>query len=288
VRNTNRYHRPPDETEAEFTAFLLDDLEEAIIQAGPETIAMVMMEPVQNAGGAFTPPEGYWRGVREICDRYGILLCCDEVICGFGRLGAWFGSEKYDIRPDLMTCAKGLSSAYAAIGAVIASEKVFEPFAEGKAMYTHGITFGGHPVMSAIALKNLEIMKRERIVEHVAENAEAMRSALATLLEIPIVGDLRGTGYFYALELVKDKETRESFTDEESETLLRGFMSGALWDRGLICRADDRGDPVIQLSPPLIAGQAEIDEMVGILGDVLAEASAMVHGGGPHAVRRAP
>jgi adenosylmethionine-8-amino-7-oxononanoate aminotransferase len=288
VRNTNRYHRPPEETEEQFTAFLLDDLEEAIIQAGPETVAMVMMEPVQNAGGAFTPPEGYWRGVREICDRYGILLCCDEVICGFGRLGAWFGSEKYDIRPDLMTCAKGLSSAYAAIGAVVASEKVFEPFAEGKAMYTHGITFGGHPVMAAIALKNLEIMKRERIVEHVAENGEAMRSALATLLEIPIVGDLRGTGYFYALELVKDKETRESFTDEESETLLRGFMSGALWDRGLICRADDRGDPVIQLSPPLIAGQAEIDEMVGILGDVLTEASEMVHGGGPHAVRRAP
>jgi adenosylmethionine-8-amino-7-oxononanoate aminotransferase len=288
VRNTNRYHRPPDETEEQFTAFLLDDLEEAIIQAGPETVAMVMMEPVQNAGGAFTPPEGYWRGVREICDRYGILLCCDEVICGFGRLGAWFGSEKYDIRPDLMTCAKGLSSAYAAIGAVVASEKVFEPFAEGKAMYTHGITFGGHPVMCAIALKNLEIMKRERIVEHVADNGEAMRSALATLLEIPIVGDLRGTGYFYALELVKHKDTRESFTDEESETLLRGFMSGALWDRGLICRADDRGDPVIQLSPPLIAGQAEIDEMVGILGDVLTEASQMVHGGGPHAVRRAP
>jgi adenosylmethionine-8-amino-7-oxononanoate aminotransferase len=289
VRNTNRYHRPPEETEEQFTAFLLDDLEEAIIQAGPETVAMVMMEPVQNAGGAFTPPKGYWRGVREICDRYGILLVADEVICGFGRLGAWFGSEKYDIRPDIVTCAKGLSSAYASIGAVITTDKVFEPFASGTAMYTHGITFGGHPVMCAIALKNLEIMKRERIVENVAENAEAMRSGLATLLDIPIVGDLRGTGYFYALELVKDKDTRESFTDEESETLLRGFLSGALWDRGLICRADDRGDPVIQLSPPLIAGQAEIDEMVGILGDVLSEAAAMVHGGeGPHAVRRAP
>jgi adenosylmethionine-8-amino-7-oxononanoate aminotransferase len=289
VRNTNRYHRPPDETEEQFTAFLLDDLEEAILQEGPETVAMVIMEPVQNAGGAFTPPEGYWRGVREICDRYGILLCADEVICGFGRLGAWFGSEKYDIRPDIVTCAKGLSSAYAAIGAVITTEKVFEPFASGTAMYTHGITFGGHPVMCAIALKNLEIMKRERIVENVAENGETMRAGLATLLDIPIVGDLRGTGYFYALELVKDKETRESFTDEESETLLRGFMSGALWDRGLICRADDRGDPVIQLSPPLIAGRAEIDEMVGILGDVLSEASARVHGGeAPRAVRRAP
>jgi adenosylmethionine-8-amino-7-oxononanoate aminotransferase len=232
------------------------------------------MEPVQNAGGAFTPPPGYWRGVREICDQYGILLCADEVICGFGRLGAWFGSEKYDIRPDLITCAKGLSSAYAAIGAVIASEKVYEPFASGTSMYTHGITFGGHPVMCAIALKNIEIMKRERIVEHVAENAEAMRSGLATLLDLPIVGDLRGTGFFYALELVKDKETRATFTDEESETLLRGFLSGALWERGLICRADDRGDPVVQISPPLVAGQAEIDEIVGILGDVLAEAGS--------------
>ena len=289
VRNTNRYHRPKEETEEQFTAFLLEDLEEAILQEGPETVAVVIMEPVQNAGGCFTPPAGYWKGVREICDEYGILLCCDEVINGFGRLGDWFGSAKYDIGPDLITCAKGLSSAYASIGAVIASDKVFEPFASGSSMYAHGITFGGHPVMCAIALKNIEIMKRERIVEHVAENAEAMRSSLATLLDLPIVGDLRGTGFFYSLELVKDKETRETFTDEESETLLRGFLSGALWDRGLICRADDRGDPVVQISPPLVAGQAEIDEMTGILGDVLSEASKQVQpAAAPHAVRRAP
>src|SRR4051812_40151485 len=156
-------------------------------------------------------------------------------------------------------------------------------------MYTHGITFGGHPVMCAIALKNIEIMKRERIVEHVAANAETMRSSLATLKDLPIVGDLRGTGYFYALELVKNKETRESFTEDESETLLRGFLSGSLWDRGLICRADDRGDPVVQISPPLVAGQAEIDEITGILGDVLSEASARLDSGrAPSAVRRAP
>jgi adenosylmethionine-8-amino-7-oxononanoate aminotransferase len=289
VRNTNRYHRPPEETPEQFTAFLLDDLEEAILQAGPETVAMVIMEPVQNAGGCFAPPtDDYWPGVRAICDKYGILLCADEVICGFGRLGDWFGSAKYDIKPDIVTSAKGLSSAYASIGAVITTDKVFEPFASGTSMYTHGITFGGHPVMCAIALKNIEIMKRERIVEHVAENAEMMRSSLAQLKDLPIVGDLRGTGYFYALELVKDRETRESFNEEESETLLRGFLSGALWERGLICRADDRGDPVIQISPPLIAGQAEIDEMTGILGDVLSEASRMLEGAGPHAVRRAP
>jgi adenosylmethionine-8-amino-7-oxononanoate aminotransferase len=250
---------------------------------------MVIMEPVQNAGGCFTPPTpDYWPGVRAICDKYGILLVADEVICGFGRLGDWFGSAKYDIKPDIVTSAKGLSSAYASIGAVITTDKVFEPFASGTSMFTHGITFGGHPVMCAIALKNIEIMKRERIVEHVAENGDAMRDALATLKDLPIVGDLRGTGYFYALELVKDRDTRESFNDEESETLLRGFLSGALWDRGLICRADDRGDPVVQISPPLVAGQAEIDEMVGILGDVLGEASKMVHGEGAHAVRRAP
>ena len=277
VRNTNRYHRPEDETEEEFTAFLLDDLEQAIIAAGPSTVAMVIMEPVQNAGGAFTPPADYFQGVRAICDEYGILLCADEVITGFGRLGEWFGSAKYDIRPDLITSAKGLSSAYASIGAVIATDKVFEPFMGAQSMYTHGITFGGHPVMCAIALKNIEIMKRERIVENVRDNGDTFRDTLAQLLDLDIVGDLRGTGFFYALELVKDKETRAGFSDEDSETLLRGFLSPELFERGLICRADDRGDPVVQISPPLIATQAEFDEMTRILGDVLSAAQERMH-----------
>src|SRR3954471_22840872 len=212
VRNTNRYHRPPEETEEEFTAFLLEDLDTAIEQAGPETVAMVIMEPVQNAGGSFTPPAGYFAGVREICDRYGILLCADEVITGFGRVGEWFGSELYDIRPDIVTCAKGLSSAYASIGAVIARDAIIEPFLDERAMYAHGITFGGHPVQAAIALKNIEIMKRERIVENVRDNGDTFRATLEQLLDLPIAGDLRGTGFFYALELVKNKETRESFT----------------------------------------------------------------------------
>jgi adenosylmethionine-8-amino-7-oxononanoate aminotransferase len=272
VRNTNRYHRAAGETEEEFTAFLLDDLESAIVAAGPETVALVVMEPVQNAGGALTPPAGYWKGVREICDRYQILLCADEVITGFGRLGAWFGSELYDIRPDLVTCAKGLSSAYAAIGAVVAADHVIEPFLGEKQMYAHGITFGGHPVQAAIALKNLEIMERERIVERVRDNEDAFRSTLEQLLELPIAGDLRGQGYFWALELVRDKETKTGFLEEESETLLRGFLSPRFFEKGLICRADDRGDAVVQISPPLVAGQAEFDEIAGILGDVLAEA----------------
>jgi adenosylmethionine-8-amino-7-oxononanoate aminotransferase len=272
VRSTNRYHRPAGEAEEEFTSMLLDDLEQTIVAMGPETVCLVHLEPVQNAGGAFTPPRGYWQGVRELCDRYDILLSADEVITGFGRLGYWFGSERYDIRPDIVCCAKGLSSSYAAIGAVIATDKVMEPFLDDTSMWAHGITFGGHPVMCAIALKNIEIMKRERIVEHVRETEDDFRSTLAQLLQLPIVGDLRGTGFFYALELVKDKETRETFADDECETLLRGFLSPRLFERGLICRADDRGDPVIQISPPLVATQTEFDEMVGILGDVLGEA----------------
>src|SRR5712692_10931788 len=277
VRNTNRYHRPADETEEEFTAFLIEDLDSAIEQAGSETVAMVLMEPVQNAGGSFTPPDGYLKGVRDVCDKYGVLLCADEVITGFGRLGAWFGSERYDIKPDLMTIAKGLSSSYAAIGAVVASDRVMEPFMKDTNMYAHGITFGGHPVGSAIALKNIEIMKRERIVEHVAETQDTFRKTLEQLLDLPIVGDVRGTGFFYAVELVKDKDTRESFNHEECETLLRGFLSPRLFERGLICRSDDRGDPVVQISPPLVAGPQEFDQIASILGDVLAEAWTRLH-----------
>src|SRR5262245_47760449 len=276
VRNTNRYRRPPGETEGEFTRFLLDDLDHAIRAAGPEQVAMVILEPVQNAGGAFVPPEGYFAGVREICDRHGVLLCADEVITGFGRTGTWFGSERWDIRPDLLTCAKGLSSAYASIGAVVAADHIMEPFLEGAATFAHGITFGGHPVQAAIALKNIEIMKRERVVEHVHETADRFRDTLGQLLDLPIVGDLRGTGFFYALELVKDKETRETFSIDESERLLRGFLSHRFFERGLICRADDRGDPVVQISPPLVADQPEFDELTGILGDVLEEAWKLI------------
>ena len=272
VRDTNRYRRPDGETEEEFTALLLEELERTIEMMGPETVCLVHMEPVQNSGGAFTPPAGYFQGVRAICDRYDILLSADEVITGFGRLGYWFASERFDIRPDIVTSAKGLSSSYASIGAVIATDRVMEPFLDTTSMYTHGITFGGHPVMCAIALKNIEIMKREGIVDHVSESEETFRSKLAQLLDLPIVGDLRGAGFFWALELVKDKETKRTFDDDECERLLRGFLSPAFFEAGLICRADDRGDPVVQISPPLVAADAEMDEIVGILGDVLAEA----------------
>ena len=277
VSNTNRFHRPPEETEEQFTAHLLEELEATIIHAGPSTVAMVIMEPVQNAGGSFMPPAGYFEGVRALCDEHGILLCADEVITGFGRTGHWFASERFDIRPDLITSAKGLSSAYAAIGALIASERVMEPFTEPGAMYSHGITFGGHPVQAAVALKNIEIMKRERIIEHVRESEGDFLERLQTLLELPIVGDVRGCGFFYALELVKDSDTRESFSDEECDELLRGFVSPRLFEEGLLCRADDRGDPVVQISPPLVAEQREFDAIAGTLGTVLEEAGQRMH-----------
>jgi adenosylmethionine-8-amino-7-oxononanoate aminotransferase len=274
VSNTNRYHRPPDETEEQFTAYLLAELEQEIQGAGPETVAMVIVEPVQNAGGSFMPPAGYLEGVRRICDEHGILLCADEVITGFGRLGAWFACERFGLAPDLLTCAKGLSSAYASIGALVVSDRVAEPFLDGNALFAHGMTFGGHPVNCAIALKNLEIMEREGLVEGVSTHQGAFEAKLAGLLDLPLVGDLRGSGFFYALELVKDKRTRTRFSDAECEQLLRGFLSPALFERGLICRADDRGDPVVQISPPLVARQAEFDRIAGVLGEVLTEAGA--------------
>jgi adenosylmethionine-8-amino-7-oxononanoate aminotransferase len=234
---------------------------------------MVIVEPVQNSGGSIMPPAGYLAGVRELCDRHGILFCADEVITGFGRLGEWFASRRFGVEPDLITCAKGLSSAYAAIGAPIATDRVMEPFREPGAMYMHGMTFGGHPVQAAVALRNIDIMRRERIVEHVRASEADFRAALEPLLELPIVGDLRGAGFFYALELVKDKDTRTTFSPEECDRLRRGFLSPRLFERGLLCRADDRGDPVVQISPPLVARQEQFDEIAEILGGVLDEAS---------------
>jgi adenosylmethionine-8-amino-7-oxononanoate aminotransferase len=249
-----------------------DAIEEAILFEGPETVAAVFLEPVQNAGGCYPPPAGYFAGVREICDRYGVLLVSDEVICAWGRLGHPFGAQRFDYLPDMITMAKGLTSGYSPLGAVACRDFLAEPFLEADASFLHGITFGGHPVQAAIALKNIEIMRRERIIEHVAAEQDAFHATLSQLLDLPIVGDLRGTGFFYALELVKNRETRESFDDDECDALLRGFVSPRQFERGLICRADDRGDPVVQISPPLVAAQAEFDKIAGTLGAVLEEA----------------
>jgi adenosylmethionine-8-amino-7-oxononanoate aminotransferase len=274
VPNTNLYRLPP--------GYGAENLAEAVAHRiefeGPDTVAAVIMEPVQNAGGCFTPPEGYFQRVREICDQYDVLLISDEVICAFGRLGHYFGADRYGYQPDIITTAKGLTSSYAPMGAVIASDRVIEPFLEGANSFAHGFTWGGHPMCAAVAMANLDVFENEGLNEHVRENEGDFRAMLESLRDIPIVGDIRGVGYFHAIELVKDRDTRESFTDEESETLLRGFLSGELYRRGLICRADDRGDPMIQLSPPLIAGPEQFEEMEGILRPVLEEASRRMVG----------
>lgn len=273
VANTNHYRAREHRGDLEaFGAWAADDIERHILMEGPDSVAAVFLEPVQNSGGCFVPPPGYFARVRQICDRYGVLLVSDEVICGFGRLGEWFGAQRYHYQPDMITLAKGVTSGYAPIGAVIATDRLIEPFLTGTRTFLHGITFGGHPVSAAVALANLDVFERERLLEHVRANEASFRATLERLLDLPIVGDVRGAGFFYAIELVKDRDSRESFNDEESEHLLRGFLSTALFDAGLICRADDRGDPVIQLSPPLICGQAQFDEMEEILREVLIEA----------------
>ncbi len=255
------------------TEDLAESIRDRIIFEGPDTVSAVILEPVQNAGGCFVPPEGYFQRVREICDEFDVLFISDEVICSWGRLGHYFGAERYGYQPDIITTAKGLTSAYAPMGAVIASDRVFEPFSQGTSSFTHGITFGGHPVSAAVAMANLDVFENEHLNEHVRENEAGLRGMLEGLRDIPIVGDVRGAGYFQAIELVKNHNTYESFSDEESETLLRGYLSAELYRRGLICRADDRGDPVIQFSPPLIAGPEQFEEIEGILRPVLEEAS---------------
>ncbi|CAN5319318.1 aspartate aminotransferase family protein [soil metagenome] len=275
VPNTN-YYRAAEMgftgTEEAFGRWAANRIEEMIQFEGPETVAAIFLEPVQNSGGCFPPPPGYFARVREICDKYDVLLVADEVITGFGRIGNMFASTTYGFEPDMITCAKGMTSGYSPIGATIVNERVYEPFKHGTTAFYHGYTFGGHPVSSAVALANLDIFEEEKLNENVRTNSPLFRAALEKLTDLPIVGDVRGDGYFFGIELVKDKATKETFTDDESERLLRGFLSKALFDAGLYCRADDRGDPVIQLAPPLTIGPKEFDEIEGILRSVLTEA----------------
>jgi adenosylmethionine-8-amino-7-oxononanoate aminotransferase len=269
VPNTNSYRWP----EGRDPLWAADAIEERIEFEGPETVAAVILEPLQNAGGCIPPQEGYFRRVREICDRNDVLLISDEVICAFGRLGHWFGCERYGYQPDIITVAKALTAAYAPMGAMIASDRVAEPFMHGTEMFAHGFTFAGHPVAAAAAMANLDIYEREDINGHVLRTEPDFRAMMEGLRDIPIVGDVRGAGFFQAIELVKDRETKPHFTDEESEGLLRGFISGEFYRRGLICRADDRGDPVIQLAPPLVCGAEQLEEIESVLRPVLTEAS---------------
>jgi adenosylmethionine-8-amino-7-oxononanoate aminotransferase len=280
VSNTNGFRAPDGDDEAAMCQRLLDEMEQTIVETGPETVAMIIAEPVQNAGGCLVPPAGYWAGLRELADRYGIALVADEVITGFGRIDGWFASPALGATPDLITCAKGITSAYAPMGAVIVSDKIAEPLYDEGRMLLHGITFGGHPVAAAIALRNIEIFEREGVLENVRTQEGYIRERLGELQDrLPIVGDVRGAGFFWALELVRDADNGR-FSAEERERLLRGFLAGRLLEEGLIARPDDRGDAVLHLAPPLICGPAEIDEMVAKTEAVLADASERFFGGG--------
>ncbi len=270
VPNTNSYRAT--DTSPEALLLPADAIEKAIIEAGPETVAAVFLEPVQNSGGCFVPPEGYFARVREICDRYGVLLVSDEVICAFGRLGSWFACDRLGYQPDMITMAKGLTSGYSPLGGVMVSDRIAEAFLEADEPFLHGITFGGHPVSCAVALANLDAIEHDGLLDRVRANEDTFRQTLEGLLDLPIVGDVRGMGYFYGIELVKDTTTKETFSPEESDRLLRGVLTPKLIEHGLLCRADDRGEPVIQLSPPLIAGPEEFDEIARIIRIALLDA----------------
>ena len=276
VVNTNAYRHPLQKDEHAFMTLTTDAIEEAIRFEGPETVAAVFLEPVQNAGGCLVPPPGYFARVREICDRYGVLLVSDEVICAYGRLGTMFGGQRYDYVPDMITSAKGLTSGYSPLGAVICRDFLAEPFLGDTNAFLHGITFGGHPVSCAVATENLRIFEDEDLLGNVTRHESGFMERLTGLYDIPIVGDVRGTGYFWAIELVKDQQTTERLPREEGQALLRGFIAPETFAAGLICRTDDRGDLVVQLAPPLVAGEAELDQIEAILRRVLTEAAAKV------------
>ncbi|MGW0250526.1 aspartate aminotransferase family protein [Nocardia goodfellowii] len=277
VPNTNFYRAPEHgEDYAAYSRWAADRIEEAILFEGPETVAAVFLEPVQNTGGCFVPPPGYFQRVREICDRHDVLLVSDEVICAFGRLGYAFGADRFGYQPDIITTAKGLTSGYAPLGAVLLSDKLFEPFGNG-ATFMHGSTYGGHPVSCAVAMANLDLIESEDLYGHVRANEDAFRATLERLYDLPIVGEIRGAGFFWAVELVKNRETKERFTDAEARRILKNHVSTALFEAGLHCRADDRAEPVIQLSPPLICGQTQFDEMEQALRHALTGAVRLVH-----------
>lgn len=276
VSNTNSFRAPDGGDPEAFCKRLLDEVRAAIVAAGPDEVAVIIAEPVQNAGGCLLAPAGYWKGLRALADEFGALLVADEVICGFGRLGHWLGSEREGIVPDMATTAKGITSAYATMGAVLVSDKVADVVGTMNSPLRHGITFGGHPVSAAVALKNIEIFEREGILENVREHEGYLESRLQELLALPIVGDVRGRGYFWAMELVGDAGNR-TFDKPERDRLLRGFLPGRLLDAGLIARADDRGDSVLQIAPPLISDKAVLDEIVDRLAEVLTDAGRFMN-----------
>ncbi|GAA1576795.1 aspartate aminotransferase family protein [Dactylosporangium maewongense] len=267
--NTNRY-RTPEVDEAAFAARLLAETEAVILAADPAQVAMLIAEPVQNAGGCLTPPAGYWQGLRALADRYGFLLVADEVITAFGRVDGYFAVATTGIVPDLITVAKGITSAYAPLGAVIINERVAAPLYEPNRPLSHGITFAGHPLSASIALTNLEIFARDEVLANVTKLTPYLAQKMAALRDLPMVADVRGDGFFWAAELAA--LSGERLGDANREALIRGYLPRKFRELGLIARADDRGDAVVQIGPPLVSTASDLDEMVALLTQALVEA----------------
>ena len=235
------------------------DLERAILAEEPDTVAAFLSEPVSMSAGTVVPPAGYWPAIREICDRYDVLLILDEVITGFGRTGKWFACEHWGVTPDVITAAKGISSGYLPRGAVIVKDDVAGVFV-GKDKFPHGITFASHPVACAAAIANLEIMEREGLVERAAQMGDYLMQKLQPLYEHASVGDIRGLGLLVGIELVRDRDTRERFPDDTWAK----YNKMAL-DKGLRTRIGN----VIHIAPPLIATREDVDEIVAIVDDII-------------------
>lgn len=251
------YAEGGDSNPAEFGLRIARQLEEKILEMGLDRIGAFIAEPIQGAGGVIIPPETYWPEIQRICEKYGILLIVDEVICGFGRTGKWFGSDYFGIKPDFMPIAKGLSSGYLPIGGVMVSDRVAEVLIDKCGEFAHGYTYSGHPVAAAVALKNLEILRDEKIVETVdKETGPYLQKRWAELADHPLVGEARGVGFLGALELVKDKAKREPYPNSGK---VGGLCRDACVENGLVMRAV--GDTMI-ISPPLIATKEHIDELV--------------------------
>lgn len=271
VSNTNAFRNADGADPETYCQRLLAEVEDAILAAGPEEVALIIAEPVQNAGGCIVAPPGYWAGLRALADTYGALLMADEVITGFGRLGEWFGITREGVVPDLISVAKGLTSAYAPMGALLAGSHVVAPLVEGGRVFRHGITFGGHPLSAAIALKSIEIFEREHVLDNVRSLEGYLQTRLEELLALPIVGDIRGRGFFWAVELVKD-DANTRFDQSERDQLLRSYLPRRLRDAGIIARCDDRGDAVLQIAPPLVSDRQLLDDIVSALATVLHDA----------------
>ena len=239
----------------EFGIWAANQLEEKILELGVDNVGAFIAEPIQGAGGVIVPPATYWPRIKEILAKYDILFVADEVICGFGRTGEWFGSDFYDLKPDMMTIAKGLTSGYIPMGGLIVRDEVVAVLNEG-GDFNHGFTYSGHPVAAAVALENIRILREEKIIEKVhAETAPYLQKRLRELNDHPLVGEVRGVGLLGAIELVQDKATRKRYEGRGAGMICRQFC----FDNGLIMRAV--GDTMI-ISPPLVISKDEIDELV--------------------------